>query len=94
MKPFIFSQYKLAIQKAELLKRQQAQKKLDALKSRVNPHFLFNSLTTPSALISEDTRLAEQFVDELSKVYRYLQRAGRQPEASLNDEPQFAKSYV
>ncbi|MBK6993460.1 MAG: histidine kinase [Lewinellaceae bacterium] len=91
---YFFSQYKLAIQKAELLKRQQAQKKLDALKSRVNPHFLFNSLTTLSALIGEDTQLAEQFVNELSKVYRYLLRAGRQPEATLGDELQFAKSYT
>jgi len=91
---YFFSQYKLAIQKAEKLKREQARKKLDALKSRVNPHFLFNSLTTLSALIGEDAPRAEQFVNELSKVYRYLLRAGRQPEATLGDELQFAKSYT
>ncbi len=91
---YFLSQYKMAIQKAEQLKKQQAQQKLDALKTRVNPHFLFNSLTTLSALIGEDAPRAEQFVDELSKVYRYLLRAGRQPTATLGEELQFAESYA
>lgn len=91
---YFFSQYKRTIQKAEQLKKQQAQQRLDALKSRVNPHFLFNSLTTLSALISEDAHRAELFVDELSKVYRYLLRAGRQTMAGLGEELQFAESYV
>jgi hypothetical protein len=91
---YFFSQYKQTIQKAKQLKKQQAQQRLDTLKSRVNPHFLFNSLTTLSALISEDASRAEQFVDELSKVYRYLLRAGRQTLASLAEELQFAESYV
>lgn len=90
---YFFDQYKIARQKAEQLQTNQAQQKLDALKSRVNPHFLFNSLTTLSALIGEDPRRAEQFVDELSKVYRYLLRAGRQPLATLAEELQFAQSY-
>ena len=91
---YFFSQYKLAVQKAEHLKKQQVQQQLETLKNRVNPHFLFNSLTTLSALIGEDAAQAEQFVDELSKVYRYLLRAGRQPAASLGDELQFADSYA
>ena len=91
---YFFSQYKIALQKAEHLKKQQARSSLDLLKNRVNPHFLFNSLTTLSALIGEDALLAERFVDELSKVYRYLLRAGRQPTVTLNEELQFVDSYV
>lgn len=91
---YFFGQYKTAFQKAESLKKQQAQQRLDALKTRVNPHFLFNSLTTLSALIGEDAPKAEHFVDELSKVYRYLLRAGRQPVSSLGEELQFAESYA
>lgn len=91
---YFFDQYKLARQKASQLKRLQVQQQLDALKTRVNPHFLFNSLTTLSALIGEDAPKAEQFVDELSKVYRYLLRAGRQPTATLGEELQFAESYT
>lgn len=91
---YFFGQYKATLQKAESLKKQQAQQRLDALKTRVNPHFLFNSLTTLSALIGEDAPNAERFVDELSKVYRYLLRAGRQPVVTLGEELQFAGSYV
>ena len=91
---YFFGQYKSVVQKAEHLKKQQVQQQLDALKSRVNPHFLFNSLTTLSALIGEDAPRAERFVDELSKVYRYLLRAGRQPRVTLGEELQFAESYV
>ena len=91
---YFLSQYKMARQKAEHLKKQQAQQRLDTLRNRVNPHFLFNSLTTLSALIGEDAPRAERFVDELSKVYRYLLRAGRQATATLGEELQFADSYA
>jgi hypothetical protein len=91
---YFFQQYKTALQKAEQLKKQQVRQRLDALKNQVNPHFLFNALTTLSALIGEDGPRAERFVDELSKVYRYLLRASRQPVMSLEEEMQFARSYV
>lgn len=91
---YFFSQYKQAIQKSDRLKKDQAKQKLEALKNRVNPHFLFNSLTTLSALIGENAPRAERFVDELSKVYRHLLRAGRQPNMTLEEELDFAKSYA
>lgn len=86
--------YRQELLRAEKLKKLHAQQQLESLKSRVNPHFLFNSLTTLSALIGEDTRRAARFVDELSKVYRYLLRAGRESVVSLEEELQFAESYV
>ena len=91
---YFFGHYKLAMQRTELLKKEQAQKRLEALKNRVNPHFLFNCLTTLSALIGEDARRAERFVDELSKVYRYLLRANRQMYVPLADELAFSDSYA
>lgn len=91
---YFFGQYKSTLQKAEYLKKQQAQQRFDALKTRVNPHFLFNSLTTLSALIGEDAPRAERFVDELSRVYRYLLKAGRHPVVTLGEELQFAESYA
>jgi Histidine kinase len=90
-----FSQnYRYELLRAEKLKKLNAQQQLERLKTRVNPHFLFNSLTTLSALIGEDPRRAERFLDELSKVYRYLLRTGRQSAASLPEELHFAESYA
>ncbi len=90
-----FSQnYRATVLRTEQLRKEQARRQLDALKNRVNPHFLFNSLTTLSALIGEDPRQAEKFVDELSKVYRHLLRANQQQSVSLGDEIAFAHSYA
>lgn len=91
---YFFGHYKSALQRTELLKKEQARKHLEALKHKVNPHFLFNCLTTLSALIGEDAHRAERFVDELSKVYRYLLRANRQSQVPLADELAFSDSYA
>jgi hypothetical protein len=77
----------------ERLQKLQLQNELDILKNQVNPHFLFNSLNVLSSLISEDPQKAEQFVDQLSKVYRYLLRNNQQVWTSLENELEFIRSY-
>lgn len=91
---YFFVHYVSTLHKSEGLKKQQVQQQLEALKNKVNPHFLFNALTTLSALIGEDRHRAERFVDELSRVYRYLLRAGRSNTTSLGEELQFLQSYI
>jgi sensor histidine kinase YesM len=77
----------------EQLKRENLQTQLDSLKAQVNPHFLFNSLNSLSSLISEDSEKAEKFLDELSKVYRYLLRNNEDDLTTLAEELQFIQSY-
>ncbi len=43
-----------------------------SLKSRMSPHFLFNSLSTLTDIIEEDPELAVRFVEQVAFVYRYL----------------------
>ncbi|GAB4022705.1 sensor histidine kinase [Spirosoma koreense] len=64
-----------------------------ALQAQVNPHFLFNSLNSLSALIDDDAQRAGVFLDELSSVYRYLLRANDQSLTTLADELAFIRSY-
>lgn len=59
------------------LEQEKAQVQLRALQAQVNPHFLFNSLNSLSALIDEEPKRAGQFVDQLSVVYRYLLRTSQ-----------------
>jgi hypothetical protein len=80
------------LEKEELLKAQW-QTKFDSLKNQVNPHFLFNSLNTLSSLVDENPRLAGQFVDELSSVYRYLLRSSEASLTTLASELEFIQSY-
>ena len=63
------------------------------LKSQINPHVLFNSLNSLSGLIQEDTAEAERFLDEMSKVYRYMLRNEEESLVTLQTEIQFIQSY-
>ena len=78
---------------AEALKKENLQTQLDSLKQQVNPHFLFNSLNTLSYLIGDDADKAEEFLDELCKVYRYLLRTNEHELTNLTTELQFIRSY-
>ena len=78
----------------ETLKNEVLQQRYDTLKGQVNPHFLFNSLTSLSSLIQEDRGLAEKFVNELSKVYRYLLQSHHTQLIPLEKELTFLNSYV
>ncbi len=85
--------YRLAMTDAEDLKKAKMQTELDALRQQVNPHFLFNSLNSLTALIGEDPQKAEMFSEELSSVYRYLLRCNDAPLVPLAAELDFLNSY-
>jgi len=70
------------------------QSQLYGLKSQVNPHFLFNSLNSLSSLIQDDEEEAEKFLDEMSKVYRYMLRNDEEQLVPLSTELKFAASYM
>jgi LytS/YehU family sensor histidine kinase len=88
-----YERWKRVADEAEQLKQENLQSQLESLKSQVNPHFLFNSLNSLSSLISEDSEKAEKFLDELSKVYRYLLRNNEDDLTTLHSEMQFIQSY-
>src|SRR6266487_3212794 len=58
--------------KAQLLEKEKALVMYESLKQQLNPHFLFNSLTSLSSLIQQDQKIAKQFLDQMSKIYRYI----------------------
>lgn len=77
----------------EQLKTIYQRSRLQGLRSQVNPHFLFNSLNSLSSLIMEDEDKAEKFLDEMSKVYRYLLRNESDTLVRLEEELKFLESY-
>jgi LytS/YehU family sensor histidine kinase len=88
-----FEKWRKVVDEAEQLKKENLQSQLEGLKGQVNPHFLFNSLNSLSSLISEDPDKAEKFLDEMSKVYRYLLRTNEDGLTTLEAEMQFIQSY-
>ena len=88
-----FERWREVVDEAEQLKKENLQSQLEGLKGQVNPHFLFNSLNSLSSLISDDPVKAEKFLDEMSKVYRYLLRTNEDGLTTLQAEMDFINSY-
>ncbi len=89
-----YDDWRVSLQETEQLKKTFKQSQLLGLKSQVNPHFLFNSLNTLSSLISEDEKQAEAFLNEMSKVYRYMLRGDDEQLVPLQTEIRFLHSYI
>jgi hypothetical protein len=79
---------------AEQLKREATQAQFAALKNQVNPHFLFNSLSILTFLVEVDTKLSVQFINRLSKVYRYILEQRESEQVSLKTELEFLEAYT
>lgn len=88
-----FEHYRKNLKETEQLKKEYLQSQLLGLKSQMNPHFLFNGLNTLSCLIQEDAEKAEDFLDHMSKVYRYLLRTNEEQLVDIQTEISFIKSY-
>lgn len=90
---YAFSKYKESAAENETLQELSVKDEFDSLKNQVNPHFLFNCFNTLSSLIAVDKPRAEQFLNELSKVYRYLLRKNEDGVGTLESEIRFIESY-
>lgn len=78
----------------EQLKRENLHAVHEALKQQVNPHFLFNSLTTLKSLTKRDPRQAVDFIGELASVYRYMLQHQDKNMVTLGEELDFMRSYL
>jgi two-component system LytT family sensor kinase len=79
--------------KLEEQERLLAEARLSALKSQINPHFLFNTLNSVSSLIRTNPDLARLMVVRLSKVLRRLLRK-HENFSTLRDELNFIEDYL
>ena len=67
---------------------------LRALKSQVNPHFIFNSLNSLRALIEEDPIRARQAVTQLANLLRYSLQSGQLETVPFEDELSVVNDYL
>lgn len=71
-----------------------AETELAALKSQVNPHFLFNTLNNIYSLIQIDQDKAQEAVHDLSGMLRYVLYDSEKPSVALSDETAFLRDYI
>jgi two-component system LytT family sensor kinase len=72
------------------------QAELAALRGQLNPHFLFNTLHTLTALVRRDPDTAEQALERFGEMLRYVldvKRSARE-DVTLQDEMQFVRNYL
>ncbi len=69
---FFIARWKDSLVRAERLEKEKSYVQFDNLKNQLNPHFLFNALTSLNSLIAENPTLASQFLQHMSRVYRYV----------------------
>lgn len=79
---------------SEQLRNLNLQSQFQALKAQLDPHFLFNNLNTLTNIIEEKSPIAVEFVNRLSKVYRYVLEHGSKTLTSLKNELSFINSYL
>lgn len=91
---YYFTRLSKARQETEEARLQAMQYKYDALKSQINPHFLFNSLNLLYSLVSIDTVRSKQFIRELSRMYRYIMAQQNRECVSVAEEFDFLSSFV
>ncbi len=70
------------------------QAELNALKSQINPHFLFNSLNSISSLTITNPGMAQEMVIKLSDFLRYSLSHDKNEKASLKQEFENLQRYL
>jgi two-component system, LytTR family, sensor kinase len=89
-----FREYKKQSSEAEQLRRMSIQDQLQLVRNQVNPHFLFNNLNVLSALLIKTNPEANRFIEEFSKVYRYILTSQDKELVELEKELDFIHPYL
>ena len=79
---------------AEKQQKAHLRTQLQNLKNQLNPHFLFNALSSLHTLIDTDTKLARSFVVRLSRLYRLLLDQPGDVMVTLKQDWEFVDHYI
>jgi len=91
---FIILLWQASLRREQKLREENLIFQNETLKNQINPHFLFNSLNTLSALISSRPETAEKFLNKLSAIYRYILENSRKDRVPLTTELNFISDYL
>lgn len=91
---YLFLRLTETVLESERYKKESIEAKYQNLTSRLNPHFLFNSLNTLTTIVEEDRQKAVSYIQELSVVYRYVLNSEKSTWIDLPSEIKFTNSYI
>ena len=88
-----FKSWKQSLIDIEKYKTLSVEAELKNLKNQINPHFLFNNLSVLTSLVYQNQDKAADFINELSKVYRYVLDNRNVELVTLSEELEFLNHY-
>ncbi len=100
---YLFLKDQVGIMAEKLSKKEMNEQKLIQLKtkaelvslrSKVNPHFFFNTLNTIAGLIPSEPEKAEELIEKFSTLFRYPFTEMKSEFAELNTEIEFIENYL
>ena len=90
---FFYTIWQKGIDREQQLREENLKYRYRNLKSQVNPHFLFNSLNTLSEIVYDDVKKADNYIQRLSGIYRYILDNENTDLVSLEEELDFVEKY-
>jgi hypothetical protein len=91
---YYFDKAKLFKIKQSQLSAELATNKLKALKSNLQPHFLFNTLNSIHVLIDEDKEKSKDVLVDLSNILREILDKNTEDKIEIQDEVSILKKYI
>jgi two-component system, LytTR family, sensor kinase len=89
-----YERYRERDMRAAQLKEQLARAELQALRSQLHPHFLFNTLNSIASLMHEDVEAADDMLGDLSLLLRVYLHCNDEQEVPLRREVALLETYV
>lgn len=93
----LFEQQRRAEERAlrtSQLEAKLAQAQLSAIRSQLNPHFLFNTLNAISTLVHKDAAAADRMVVRLGDLLRFVTKASDEQQIPLQAELDLLRMYL
>ena len=82
------------LKRVNLLQKQQVESQYEALKSQINPHFLFNSFNTLIAMIEETPEDAVVYTEKLSDLFRSVLQYRDRESIPISEELELLDNYA
>lgn len=79
--------------KASELQEAVTRSELESLKLQLDPHFIFNNFSTLTELIYEDQQQAASFLENITRVYRYMISNSNKDTITVKEEIEFLNAY-
>jgi LytS/YehU family sensor histidine kinase len=84
----------LRVETPSILMSGAAAARLDAIRARLNPHFLFNALHTLAALVKFRPTMAETAIERLGDMLRYTLKEDGRELVEFSEEYEFTRQYI